>query len=179
MLLNKLQFMKNFLQKACPQYLKHSPYRRGFTLVEMLAIIAVVLIIVAIVSPQFSKIKNAQALKSAGGDIISSLNQAQAQTRASLNLTTYGVHFQSNQIIIFTGTSYSAGNGSNQAISIISPVAISNVTLNGVSGTSGDVYFNRLTGLPSVTGTVTVSIPSDGTQTKTITISATGEVSSN
>jgi formate-dependent phosphoribosylglycinamide formyltransferase (GAR transformylase) len=40
-----------------------------------------------------------------------------------------------------------------------------------VSSTSGDVYFNRLSGSPSTTGTVTIYSPSFS---KVITISATG-----
>ena len=174
--------MKNFYQKGFTQTLTFKKRKKlvsGFTLLEATIVIAIIIIMVLIVSPQFSKIRNMQTLKSAGGDIVSALNQAQSQTRASLNSSNYGVHFQSNQIIIFKGTVFSSGDSNNKTISIISPATISNVTLNNVSGTTGDVYFNRLTGLPNVTGTVTVSIPNNASLTKTITLSATGEASTN
>lgn len=146
-------------------------YQKGITLLEVIIVIAIVGILVAIVSPQFSKMKNSQIIKNASSDIVSSLNKAQSQTRASLDSFSYGVHFQSDKIIIFKGINFSANDANNQNINIISPATISNITLtNGATS----IYFNRLTGLPSGTGMITVSISSDASLTKIITISATG-----
>jgi hypothetical protein len=86
------------------------------------------------------------------------------------------VHFQSDSVIIFKGKVFSAGAGDNETIGIITPASITNVTLGGTSGTSGDVYFNRLYGVPNVSGTVTISTTS---LSKIITLSATGVVSVN
>lgn len=146
-------------------------YQKGITLLEVIIVIAIVGILVAVVSPQFSKMKNSQIIKNASSDIISSLNKAQSQTRASLDSSPYGVHFQSDKIIIFKGITFSANDANNQNINIVSPAIISNIALtNGATS----IYFNRLTGLPSGTGTITVSISSDASLTKIITISATG-----
>jgi len=146
-------------------------YQKGITLLEVIIVIAIVGILIAVVSPQFSKMKNSQIIKNASSDIVSSLNKAQSQTRASLNSSPYGVHFQSDKIIIFKGINFSANDANNQNINIVSPAIISNIALTG--GVT-DIYFNRLTGLPSGTGTITVSISSDASLTKIITISATG-----
>ena len=105
-------------------------------------------------------------LKSATSDIISSLNRARSQTLASLNSSSYGVHFQSDKGIIFN-----IDDLNNETIDIITPAIISNGTLT----LPVTVYFNRLSGTPSVTGTVTVSNTS---YSKIITISATGSFSS-
>ena len=120
--------------------------------------------------------KQNQALKNATEDTISALHTAQTQSLASINSGEFGVHFQSGQIIIFSGETFSAGAQGNTVINVVSPANISNVTLGGVSSASGDLYFGRLSGLPSKTGTVTISIPSNS---KTITISATGAISFN
>jgi hypothetical protein len=117
-----------------------------------------------------------QALKNAVSDILSSLNKAQSQTLASVNSSSYGVHFQADKVIIFKGTVFSTGDANNETIGLTSPASISNVTLGGVSSTSGDMYFNRLSGAPSTTGTITVSTTS---YSKIITVSATGVASSN
>ncbi|MEI8270282.1 MAG: hypothetical protein WCG45_02850, partial [bacterium] len=71
---------------------------------------------------------------------------------------------------------YNSNNASNEIINIPSPARISSITL---TGGATEVYFNRLTGTASKTGTVVVSITSDANLTKTITISSTGVVSIN
>lgn len=153
-------------------------YKKGITAIEVLVVIAVLGIIFLVVIPQFSKTRENQVLKSAVGDVISSLDKARSQTLASLNSSEYGVHFQSDKVIIFKGTVFSTSDANNETVSFTSPANISNVTINGTSGATGDIYFYRLTGMPSNAGvnTITVSITSFS---KIITISTTGEVSVN
>lgn len=145
-------------------------------MIEILIAFAVLMVLIAIVIPQFSSIRSRQVLKNASQDALSALSKARAKTLASQDSTTYGVRFESNQIVIFAGTAYSAGASTNEVISVISPASITNVTLAGVSGSSGELYFNRLYGAPSKTGTITITSSS---VTKTITISATGTASIN
>src|SRR3989344_131519 len=96
------------IKKACP------PIGRGITIIELLVVLAAVALIAAIVIPQFSKVRERQVLKTAVAESLSSLDKARSQTLSSLNSSAYGVHFQSDRVIIFTGTVYSAGAGSNQ-----------------------------------------------------------------
>ncbi|KKT01029.1 MAG: hypothetical protein UV76_C0003G0005 [Candidatus Nomurabacteria bacterium GW2011_GWA2_43_15] len=151
-------------------------YKRGMTIVELLVVIAVLGIIFSIVLPQFSKTREMQTQKSAVGDVLSVLERARSQTLASVDSSEYGVRFQSDRVIIFKGKIFSVDDVNNQTINITAPANISNVTLGGISGDSGDMYFNRLSGMPSKTGTVTVSTTS---YSKIITISATGASSVN
>lgn len=143
----------------------------GATAIEILVVIAVLGIIFSIALPQFSKIRENQALKTAIGDVLSSLNKARSQTLASVDSSSYGVHFESDKVIIFKGTVFSDVAGDNETINIISPVTISDIAL---TGGGADLYFNRLSGAPSATGSVVVS---SANFTKTIAISATGAVS--
>ena len=151
-------------------------YKRGMTIVELLVVIAVLGIIFSIVLPQFSKTREMQTQKSAVGDVLSVLERARSQTLASVDSSEYGVRFQSDRVIIFKGKIFSVDDLNNQTINITAPANISNDTLGGISGDSGDMYFNRLSGMPSKTGTVTVSTTS---YSKIITISATGASSVN
>jgi hypothetical protein len=129
-----------------------------------------------IVIPQFSKSREMQVLKSGVENSLSSIDKARVETLSSLNSSSYGVHFQSDKVIIFKGTSFSASDPNNETILLVTPANISNVTLGGVSKSSGDIYFNRLTGAPNKAGTVTISTSS---YSKIITITATGVASSN
>ena len=156
--------------------MKTNRHKKGITVIELLIVITVLGIIFSVALPRFSKIRESQVLKDAASDVLSSLNKAQSQTLASVNSSSYGVHFQSDKVIIFKGKVFSASDANNETISITVPASVSNVTLAGVSGNSGDVYFSRLSGTPSQTGTVTVSTSSSS---KVITISATGSASMN
>ncbi len=151
-------------------------YKKGMSLVELLIVFAVMSIIFLIVMPQFSKIRESAVLKTTVGDTMSAINKAKNNTLSSLNSSEYGVHFQSDRVIIFKGKIFSVGALGNETININTPATISNVTLGGVSGTSGDVYFNRILGVPSTTGSITISTSSFS---KIITIYPTGGVSSN
>lgn len=151
-------------------------YKKGITALELLIILAIIGILVSIVFFQFSKSREQQVVKSAISDTLSSINKARSQTLSSLNSSEYGIHFQSDKVIIFKGTIFTAGASGNETINIISPAIISDVTLGGVSASSGDVYFNRLYGVPSKTGMITISSSS---LSKIINISATGSASSN
>lgn len=147
-------------------------------MIEMLMVVAIIGILVAVVLPQFSKMKENQILKNTVGDITSVLHTAQAQSLASVNSSEYGVHFQSDKMILFKGKVFSSNAVDNKTTNITSPAVISNVTINGVSGTSGDIYFNRPSGTPSNSGVNTVTI-STSSYSKIITISPTGTVSVN
>lgn len=153
-------------------------YKQGMTAIEILVVVVVLGIIFSITLPQFSKMRENQVLKNAVSDILSVVNKAQSKTLASEDSSSYGVHFESDKVIIFKGVSFVVGNVNNEIINIVSPANISNVTINGASGTSGDIYFNRLSGSLNNTGinTVTVSTPA---VSKIITIYSTGVASVN
>ncbi len=148
-------------------------YKKGITLIEILIVLAVIAILIAVVVPQFSRMRENQTIKNAVVDVISTISRARSSTLASIDSSEYGVHFESNQVIIFKGTSYSAVDPENETIDITSPASISAITL---SGGSTDLYFSRLTGAPSKTGTITISSTNFS---KIVTISATGSTSSN
>ena len=149
-------------------------YKKGLTLWEVLIAIAILGILVVMVLPGFAKIRKIQVLKSTTEDVVSVLGEARSETLSSLNSSSYGVHFQTDKVILFQGTTFSSGATGNKITKIISPATISSINLNN-SGV--DVYFNRLSGLPSTTGIITVNI--SGATTKIITISAMGPSSVN
>jgi prepilin-type N-terminal cleavage/methylation domain-containing protein len=148
-------------------------YKQGVTLLEIMIVLAIVVILIAVVVPQFSRMRENQALKNAVIDVVSTLNKARSQTLASVDSSEYGVHFEANHVIIFKGVVYSAGSSDNETVDILSPATVSDISL---TGGATDLYFNRLSGAPSRTGTITVSSTNFS---KIVTISATGGISIN
>lgn len=148
-------------------------YKKGMTVVELLVVITVLGIIFSITIPQFSKMRENQVLKSGVQDTLSSVNKARSQTLASLDSSEYGVHFQADKVIIFKGTDFSTRDTvKDETINITTPAVIFSGTLT----LPADIYFNRLSGSPSASGTIIISTNS---YSKTITISATGATSVN
>ena len=146
------------------------------TVIEILIVLAVIGIIVSVVLPQFSKIKEQQVLKSGVQDTLSSIDKARVETLSSLNSSSYGVHFQSDKVIIFKGAVFSVSDANNEIIGFTTPAKISSVALGCTPTIPCDIYFNRLSGSPSTNGTITISTTN---YSKIITISATGGASVN
>lgn len=151
-------------------------YKKGITVIELLVVLVVLGVIFSVATPQFSKMRENQVLKNGVQDILSSLDKAHSQTLASLNSSVYGVRFEADKVIIFTGTYFDSEAIDNKIINIVAPATISKITLNSINDTSGEMYFNRLSGSPSKIGTVTISTTN---YSKIITIWATGMASVN
>ncbi len=146
-------------------------FKRGFTLIEIMVVLGIMVLIIAVVLPAFSKMRDNQLLKSTTADVFSSLNKAKSQTLSSVSSSEYGVHFESDKIVIFKGTTYSSSDPNNEIVLITSPASISSISL---TGGAVDLYFNRLTGAPNKTGSITVAVSS---LSKAVTISGTGAIS--
>ena len=142
----------------------------GITIVELLVVLGILALLLALIVPVFMTLKNNETLKGTSEYILSSIDQARSETLASVNTSSYCVHFQTNQIVVFKGTVYSSSDPNNEVIPVLSPAILSNLP--------SDFYFNRLTGEPNFSTPVTVTV-SVSSSSKTITISPTGIASMN
>lgn len=145
----------------------------GFSLIEVIMVLAIIGILIYIIVPSFNKMREDQVLKTTTQEVVSSINKARSQSISSVNSSEYGIHFQSDKIALFKGTTYSPSDANNEYIILSSGASLSSINL---TGGAIDIYFDRLTGAPNKIGSVTVSVSS---RTKVITISATGAVSMN
>ncbi|MFA6524559.1 MAG: hypothetical protein WC264_03310 [Candidatus Paceibacterota bacterium] len=142
--------------------------QKGLTIIEILFVIGIIVIIFMVVIPSFGRFRQVQTLKTTSEDVLSALDKARSNALTSIDSSEYGIHFQSDKIVIFKGTVYSSLDPNNENINIISPATISNIN---IFGGGSEIYFNRLSGTPDKTGMITVSVISSS---KIITISATG-----
>ena len=145
--------------------------KKGFTIIEALVVIVILTVISVIVIGSFTKFNNNQSLNTAVSEITSTLNQARANTLASYDNLSYGVHFQSDKIILFSGGVFSSSDPDNKEIVLSTKVSISNITL---AGGGSDIIFKRLTGKTDQDGTITLSLVSDPSKTETIIIQKSG-----
>lgn len=147
---------------------------RGFTLIELIIAMAIIVIVVGVLVSPFATFRRNQILKAEAENILSLINKARSQTLAAKNDLNYGVHFSTTSTILFPGNTYDPSHVANEIITLNEAVSIETIDL---SGGTNEVVFNRLIGTVSATGTITVSLVSDQTKSKQIIIKATGLVS--
>ena len=140
-------------------------------------VIAILGIISSIVLLNLSQFRNEQLLKNTTLDVVSLLSKARQNTLSSVNSTNYGVHFDSNKAVLFTGSLYSSNNATNEPIVFSSKVIVPIPSGLNIGGGS-DVIFERLTG-ETVGGTIKIQLTSDSTKQKIITVGKIGNASSN
>ncbi len=138
----------------------------GFTLIEMLLVIAIIAIISGISIPVYQSFQVRNDLDIATASIVQSLRRAAVLSQAVDNDTSWGVYVTSGSLTLFKGTSYATRDSNFDELFDI-PLTI---TPSGVS----EIVFTKFTGLPQTTGTITLT--SNTNETRTITINAKGMV---
>lgn len=146
---------------------------QGFTIIEILIVVAIVALTVTIVSVSFYKLNSSQALDKGATLVVSTLDEARALTLSSKGDSQYGVYLEDSQITTFKGTTYSASDPDNIVTSINPLIGLRDITLSG-GGTS--VVFKRLTGNTDEVGTMEVFLRASPDTFRTVTVSSTGIV---
>lgn len=145
--------------------------QKGFTLIEILVVITILVTLSAISVTVFSKFSTSRVLVGSVQTVLSILDEARTLTLASKDGYQYGVHFETAKVVLFKGTIYSSSDPDNDVMVLHTAVEISNITL---TGSGSDVVFSRLTGTTGQNGTVRLSLVSDSTSSSTINIQTTG-----
>ena len=148
-------------------------FKKGFTLLEILIVISILLITISIVVGPFSSFRNRSVLNAEVENISTLLNEARSKTLTSLADSEYGVHFETSRIVFFKGNLFTEPDADNQEIIFNPVVSISNISLNGAGA---DVIFNRLTGKTDEDGTITIELASDSTTNNVVHIYTTGAI---
>ncbi|MEI6400264.1 MAG: type II secretion system protein [bacterium] len=147
-------------------------------IIPILVVIAIIGLLVAIIIPNLNKSRNEQLLKGTTDDIVSLLTKARTQTLSSYNSMQYGVYLNATSATLFAGSSYVAGNASNTISLFDSSISVATSSLS-LNGGGSSILFDRLTGGTNNYGTIVVNVSSNVSRNKTITVTKTGNISSN
>lgn len=150
--------------------------KKGFTVIEFLMALSVLVIFATIIFVSISSFRNNKALLIVSEDILSLIDEARANTLSAKDDYAYGVHFESEKIVLFRGSIYSSSDQNNKTVDIDNAVEIYNISL---AGGGQNVLFQRLTGKTSQNGTIMIRLKSDNLKTKTVAIEVSGVASSN
>lgn len=145
---------------------------KAFTLIETLVAIAVLGLLAAIVMNGLSSFQESGEL-SRSADIVSGvLRDARGRTLASKNNLAYGVHFDTEQFVLFEGAVYDSGAVSNEVTTLPFRIEVSTIALGG----GDDIVFSRLSGEASVMGTITLRAKRSPSKTKIVQVYQSGVV---
>lgn len=146
----------------------------GFSLIEVLIAVSVLIILTGLIAPGFSFFKRQSIIDGATQEIIHALRLAQNKTLASEGDSNFGVYFEANKFVLFKGLTYSASATDNEVHNLDSSLSISSINFGGAVAY---IVFERLTGTTANYGSLVVGQTGDASQEKTIHIDQSGVVS--
>ncbi len=144
---------------------------KGFTMIEMLVVIALSFMVLGLTAAAFVGISDNQSLDKNAGIVFSVIQKAKADTLNAKSGQEYGVKFASTSVTLFQGTVYNSSDATNVVYNISTKVSMSLLQLTGNATT---LYFNQISGEPSATGTIKYKLNSNASSTKTITVYGSG-----
>lgn len=137
----------------------------GFTLMEIVVVIAIVTIIVAISTPLYIQVQRFSILSSSREEVFQGIRLAQVSAFTGKHNTNVGIYFQTTAFTLYEGSSYATRTAGSERLFTLPDT----VTLSGLS----DLNFEKGTGFPSSTGTLTLQYTDSGAS-ETITVNQLG-----
>lgn len=153
-----------------PPYALRFESRNGFTMLEILIVVALLGLLGALSLVSFVNSRRAQDLVTAGNDVLSVLRLAQAKALAGEAGEQWGVRLEQSQYILFRGAAF-AGSPATTAYALPSAIEIADAAL---AGGGQEVVFRRLDGATAQAGTLNVRVRGSANQVFAITIDASG-----
>ena len=145
----------------------------GFTFVEILVVVAVLLIVVGIIASGLSSFRRVADLNYAADAIMADFREARRRTVESYDASSWGVHLEDARAVLFRGNTFVDGTSDNEPFVIASTVEISSISLQGGGQ---DVLFKRVSGETDQWGTITIVSSSGISRVITVYPSGLAEV---
>ncbi len=130
------------------------PSDNGFTLFEVLLVIAMVAFVTVMAAPFLSGSLSRGDLSAATDRAADALKEARASAMSGRATGEYGVHFETGGFTLFQGQAYSAVDPGNVVYDLSGLVSVSVIT---VEGGGNDILFTDPSGSPTDVGTVQLS----------------------
>jgi prepilin-type N-terminal cleavage/methylation domain-containing protein len=141
----------------------------GFTLIELLIVLAVTLLLALVSAPIYGNLQVSAQLNENTSELIQTIRTARTRAAARVNNAQHGVYFNitggDDQYILYQGASYATRTSTYDRVETLDGALALSASL---TGGAVDLNFSRGLGLPSVTGTLTLTHITSGTRTVNI-----------
>jgi type II secretory pathway pseudopilin PulG len=145
----------------------------GFTMIEILIITIIIGILAVIVMRSTSSQISYYELQKTTNGFISLLEKARSRAFNSYNDTQHSIKIESNQAILFEGTTYSSSDPDNEIYSYDNGISLDATSLQGGVTT---INFEKVSGATSDYGSVRFAITGASTSSSTVYISEAGVI---
>ncbi|ETB64193.1 TPA: hypothetical protein DIC38_00230 [Candidatus Nomurabacteria bacterium] len=152
---------------------------KGITILEIIIVISITILIASIVTLNLSDFKRARTLENATSEIISLINKSRNNTISSLNSSNYSIHFDSDKVVLFLGSTYDPNAITNEVMVLESSLEIPISLGVSLNGGGSDIVFQKITGETNNYGTINIRLKTDINTYRTININQLGVVSEN
>ncbi len=147
--------------------------RRGFTTMELVVVISIMLILVSISLTTFTSVSDNQSLEKDVNYAIAMIEKARLQTVNAKNNSTFSVRFASSSLVLYQGSTYVAGSSTNSTFAFSPKVEIASINLTGGRTSIG---FEQITGKANATGTIQFRLKNNQNASTTVILYKTGLV---
>ncbi len=144
--------------------------QKGFSLVEILIVIAIIGIIGGISTFSFNDAKTNKLLRIAGDDMVFALEEIKSDALAGKDGLNQSMFIESTTYTTYSGTTYSAGESSNRPHTLNPLFSIS------TTAPANTITFKRLTGDATSVSTTTISEIADPNNTIEIVVGTLGDI---
>ncbi len=140
---------------------------RGFTLVELLVVLAIGTMLLSLTLPVGLRFYQTQVVDEATTDMVLDLRRASAEARAGRGGTAFGVRYFPDHYVTFVGDSYATQDPSRERV-------VSLPASGAIVASPEEFVFAPFSGVSNATGTVTLSLFG---VTRVVAVGALGAIS--
>lgn len=120
----------------------------GFSLVELMVVVAIFFILAGISTSVYSNLKNKNNLDIAQTSVVQGLRRAQVLSMSSKGDSTWGVYLTNEEVKVFKGANFSGREAAlDESLSLPPGISI---------GGNNEIVFSKFYGVPNPTGTTTL-----------------------
>ncbi|MDD5083952.1 MAG: prepilin-type N-terminal cleavage/methylation domain-containing protein [Candidatus Moranbacteria bacterium] len=140
--------------------------KKGFTLVELLLVIALIMIVGMLSAAFYTRFLMQNNVINTTTQLVGSLRKAQMYSMMGKRGGSWGVAAFPGSIVLFQGNSYASRDEALDEVFVTRP--------DISTGDFSEIVFAKTTGLPDIAPTIVIS---EGGETRTLTVSNQGIVS--
>lgn len=157
------------------KYSRNHKFLAGFTLIELIIVIAILSVLLAITIPNLVSYKKQTDLNNNVQEFVSTLKLAQNKALSSENNSKFGVYLDAaaNKYTLFKGATYASDPPSYQVYFLQNTMEFYSISLGG----GNEIVFDKLTGVSEQSGSVSVRVKTNPDQIRAIYIANSGAIS--